>query len=74
MSNEQKAITGYRKLTDQEVDLMNEGKDLAEKCRKYVEKLHQYEHVDHRWLTMGEADLQVGFMQAFRSIARPETF
>lgn len=35
----QPKITGYRQLTEAEVDLMNEGKALAEQCGAYINKL-----------------------------------
>lgn len=38
----QPAITGYRKLSDQEAELMNEAKALASKVGELVSKLRQY--------------------------------
>jgi len=38
----QPKITGYRQLTKGEVDLMNEGKALAEACGAYIAKLRQH--------------------------------
>lgn len=35
----QPKITGYRQLSEAEVDLMNEGKALAEQCGEYIAKL-----------------------------------
>lgn len=32
MDNQHQKIKGYRDLSQEEIDLMNEGKDLAEKC------------------------------------------
>lgn len=81
----QPKITGYRQLSEQEVELMNEGKALAELCGKYVQKLRGYSleaaferkdenMLDQRWISIGGADLQTGFMALMRSIARPTTF
>ncbi|WP_431509762.1 DUF7681 family protein [Variovorax sp. DAIF25] len=36
---QQPKITGYRKLSEEEVALMNEGKALAEQCGAFVAKL-----------------------------------
>ena len=36
---QQPKITGYRQLSQAEVDLMNEGKALAEQCGAYIAKL-----------------------------------
>jgi len=38
----QPKITGYRQLSYAEVDLMNEGKALAEQVGQYIEKLRAY--------------------------------
>lgn len=38
----QPKITGYRQLSKREVDLMNEGKALAEQCGAYIAKLRQH--------------------------------
>lgn len=74
MENQHKQIKGYRDLSQQEIDLMNEGKELAEKCRLYLEKLNNTEGVDGRSLSLGRTNLQQGFMWTVRSIAKPETF
>ena len=80
----QPKITGYRQLTEEEVALMNEGKALAEKCGEYIEKLRQAGPcqapgskvwvADRRWISIGEEQLQQGFMALTRSIAQPTTF
>jgi hypothetical protein len=80
MDNQHQKIKGYRDLTKQEIDLMNEGKALAEQCREYTDKLkasdavNTTEGIDQRWLSIGITDLQKGFMAVIRSIARPTTF
>lgn len=80
MENQHQKITGYRDLTQDEVDLMNEGKALAEQCRVFTEKLSATSAqtgghcIDMRWLSIGITDLQKGFMSVIRSIARPTTF
>lgn len=38
----QPKITGYRQLSKGEVDLMNEGKALAEQCGAYIAKLRKH--------------------------------
>lgn len=39
MDNQHQKIKGYRDLTQTEIDLMNEGKALAEQCGKFIAKL-----------------------------------
>jgi len=67
-------ITGHRQLTDDELQLINEGKALAEKVGCYVEKISEMSGIDLRWLSTGKTDLQKGFMSVIRSIAKPTTF
>lgn len=76
MDNQHKQIKGYRDLTQQEIDLMNEGKELAEKCRVFLERVefHYNGNADRRSLDLAKTNLQQGFMWAVRSIAKPETF
>lgn len=38
----QPKVIGYRQLTQAEVELMNEGKALAEACGAYIAKLRAY--------------------------------
>ena len=71
----QPKITGYRQLTAAEVALINEGKELAEKCGVYIAKLRPESlGIDQRWVSIGSTDLQRGFMAIIRGIAQPTTF
>jgi hypothetical protein len=89
MDNQHKKITGYRDLSQEEIDLMNEGKALAEQCGAYIEKLRARDKaiaqtpptsgdaprsLDQRWISIGATDLQRGFMAVIRGIAQPTTF
>ena len=74
MENQHKKITGYRELSQEEIDLMNEGKELAEKCGDFINKLASVESTDKRNVSLGKTNLQQGFMWAIRSIAKPTTF
>lgn len=74
MENQHQKIKGYRELNQEEIDLINESKDLAEQCGKLIERLHQAQGIDGRWLAIGRTDLQKGFMAVVRSIAKPTTF
>lgn len=82
----QPKITGYRNLSQDEIDLMNEGKALAEQCGAFITKLRShansggtpverdYLQLDQRWISIGATDLQRGFMAVIRGIAQPTTF
>ena len=74
MDNQHKKITGYRDLSQAEIDLMNEGKALAEQCGAFIEKLQNLPSADMRCVSIGKTELQTGFMWAIRGIARPTTF
>tara|TARA_R110002073_G_scaffold183669_3_gene341937 strand:+ start:124 stop:348 length:225 start_codon:yes stop_codon:yes gene_type:complete len=74
MENQHRKIGGYRELTQEEIDLMNEGKALAEKCGEFVEKLASTEGLDYRWVNIGKTNIQQGFMGLIRGIAQPTTF
>ena len=74
MKDQHEKIKGYRDLSQQEIDLMNEGKALAEQVGLYIDKLQALESTDKRWVATGKTDLQKGFMSAIRSIAQPTTF
>ena len=81
----QPKVTGYRQLSEAEVELMNEGKALAEACGAYITKLRTHQHagtnsndklppLDQRWVSIGATQLQQGFMAVIRGIAQPTTF
>lgn len=81
MDNQHKQIKGYRDLSQEEINLMNEGKALAEKVGAWIQGLEELpiasgnpNLIDKRWLAIGKTQLQQGFMAAIRSIARPTTF
>ena len=74
MKDQHEKIKGYRDLSQQEIDLVNEGKALAEQVGLYIDKLQALDSTDKRWVATGKTDLQKGFMSAIRSIAQPTTF
>ncbi|MGA6102109.1 DUF7681 family protein [Psychrobacter pocilloporae] len=74
MDNQHKKITGYRDLTQEEIDLMNRSKALASEVGDFIEYLSKTGYDDKRWLAIAKTDLQKGFMSLTRSIAKPSTF
>lgn len=74
MENQHKKITGYRELSQEEIDLMNEGKALAEACGQFIAKLESLDSTDMRCVQLGKTNLQQGFMWAIRGVAQPTTF
>lgn len=74
MDNQHRKITGYRELTQDEIDAINEVKCAGQYLENVRDKLAALPAIDRRWLDMGTADLQTGLMAFTRAIARPTTF
>lgn len=74
MDNQHKKITGYRDLSQQEINMMNDAKAKAMDIGKLCDVLNEMPEIDKRWLAIAKTDLQKGFMALVRSIAKPETF
>ena len=74
-------IKGYRKLSDDEIELINKCKAMGQSLQDLINEVHDYvgsdnndQYADPRWLAMATTDLQVGIMKLVRSIAKPEGF
>lgn len=67
-------ITGYRTLTQAEVDLMNEIKAHGAELEALVKKVRATPDIDQRWASIGATDLQTGLMALTRAVARPTSF
>jgi hypothetical protein len=74
MDNQHHKIQGYRDLSQEEIDLVNEGKALAQQCGEFIAKLEAIESTDKRNVALGKTNLQQGFMWAIRAVAQPTTF
>lgn len=74
MENQHKKIKGYRDLTQEEIDLMNEVKSKGAELGELFEKLEAMPDLDKRWLAIGKTDLQKGLMATTRAIAQPDFF
>lgn len=65
-------IKGYRVLTQDEKDRINQLKELEQRV---LEILHDCSYnvpdINQRSLELGRTDIQTGFMWAIRAIARP---
>jgi len=72
--SEKTPVKGYRNLTEAELALINEGKELAVTVGAYIDRLMADPATDKRWVSIGKTTLQQGFMSAIRGIAQPETF
>lgn len=74
MDNQHQKITGYRDLSQAEIDAMNRVKSLAVSAGSIVDGVFALPGVDKRWAAIGKTELQQGFMALVRAIAQPTTF
>ena len=72
MDNQHKKITGYRDLTQAEIDLMNQAKALEAQWNDFIDRLRSDQDVDQRQVSIAATDGESAFMRAVRAIARPE--
>ena len=73
MENQHRKITGYRELTENEIELMNVVKKLGEQAESIVILL-KASSADQRWVSIGATDIQKGLMALVRSVAKPTSF
>ncbi|WP_068315775.1 DUF7681 family protein [Polycladidibacter hongkongensis] len=74
MDNQHRKIKGYRELSQDEIDLMNEIKIKGKELGELTEKLFSSDAIDKRWLAIGTTNLQQGLMALTRSVAKPDFF
>lgn len=74
MENQHRQIKGYRELSQEEIDLMNEIKGKGAELGELVAKLRAQQGLDQRWISIGATDLQTGLMALTRGVAQPTFF
>lgn len=74
MENQHRKITGYRELSQEEIDTMNAIKQHGIALDALVTKMSGIENIDKRGLAIGTTDLQTGLMALTRAVAQPTTF
>lgn len=74
MENQHRQIKGYRELSQEEIDLMNEIKTKGRELGELVDKLKASNIIDQRWVAIGATDLQKGLMCLTRGVAQPTFF
>ena len=74
VDNQHRKITGYRDLSEEEIKLMNECKEMAMMVGTLCDHIKAHDDIDGRWHAIAVTDLQKGFMSLIRSIAQPSTF
>ena len=74
MDNQHRQISGYRELTQQDIDAMNAVKAKAEEVGMQLDALALLPGIDKRALAIAKTELQTGFMWAVRAVAQPQGF
>ena len=71
MDNQHRQISGYRELSQAEIDLMNEAKALEARWNGLVDRLRASTGCDQRQVSIAATDGESAFMRAVRAIAQP---
>ena len=71
MDNQHRKISGYRELTQVDIDGMNRIKDLEKVAGVLFKEIAKLEGVDPRLLAIARTQLQTSFMWWERAIAQP---
>jgi len=85
MENQHRKITGYRDLTQSEIDLMNDIKAKGVELDALVKRLEDNQASvtaahgsgdaePFRWISIGKTHLQQGLMALTRAVTKPESF
>lgn len=85
MKDQHTKIKGYRDLTADEIELMNQIKAKGEELGELVDRMDRHtnpdrraaepgEFLDGRWISIGRTHLQQGIMALVRAVAQPTTF
>lgn len=71
MENQHQKISGYRDLSQAEIDAMNEVKGLEAHFNAMIDRLKQVEGIDQRNVSIAQTEGETAFMRAVRAIAQP---
>ena len=74
MKDQHEKITGYRDLSQAEIDLINAIKAKGSELQDLVWQVQAAAGVDARWVSVGKTDLQTGIMALVRAVAKPVGF
>lgn len=74
MDNQHQKIKGYRDLTQEEIDLINDIKSAGDDFGQIIKLMGSLEAVDQHWVDKARDHLQIGIMLAVRAVAKPDGF
>lgn len=72
MDNQHKKISGYRDLSQAEIDAMNSVKALEAKFNSMIDHLKAIPGIDQRNVALAATHGEDAFMRAVRAIAQPQ--
>lgn len=64
-------VKGYRRLTETEVEFINNLKTMEAAILSTVDAMKEGEEINQRWVSIGRTHIEQGFMALVRSVARP---
>ncbi|TCP33292.1 hypothetical protein [Sphingomonas sp. BK235] len=71
MDNQHQKISGYRDLSQAEIDAMNEVKALEARFNGMIDRLRSIDGIDQRNVAIAQTEGETAFMRAVRAIAQP---
>ena len=74
MENQHQLISGYRDLTKEEIDLINDIKKNRSDLGLAIDVIEQMPNADRRMAAIARTQIQLGLMALIRAIARPQGF
>lgn len=81
MDNQHRQIKGYRELSQEEIDLVNEIKAKGADLEALLIKVRQFNaehvaaHAEHyRWESIAKTHFQQGLMALTRAVTKPDFF
>ena len=72
MENQHKKITGYRDLSQGEIDAMNGIKSMEAQFNGLIDHLRTMPNIDQRQVAIAATAGEDAFMRAVRAVAQPE--
>lgn len=69
-----KSISGYRELSKEETELINQIKAQGEELQLLLLNLEASGLADPRWIDIAKTNMQLGNMAAVRAVAKPNSF
>ena len=74
MDNQHKQIKGYRDLSQDEIESMNNIKNMGCHVEILINQINEQPDIDGRWVGIARTHLQQGFMALTRAVAKPDSF